>query len=385
MNEQPRIRILEISFLAMLIALTYGFYLVMEPFVLNAFLAAIFTSVLFPFYERLCHRFGDRPNIASITVVMIAFIAVAIPLVVIGILVYSEAVGGYQSLMARLPDLEERFSDVSPLEWAEGLPVIGPYVPDLRDVDLFDMIQEVITNGSGMILTLTQRGLVTFGGALVNSLVILLLMFFFFASGRRLMAAIYRMVPLPNHELMEIAKETRQTTVATLVSTIIIGLMEGTLGVVLFLVFGLPSPFLWGMIIVVVSMIPLIGTNLVIVPAGIALIVGGRVWAGLLMIAAGVAGVAATQNVVRPKLLGDRTGLHPAIALLATIGGIAWLGVIGFLVGPLLASLFLVVWRQFALRYRDEYAARDRHATGDSHPEPSIAAPEPEPSPDPTE
>lgn len=385
MNEQPRIRILEISFLAMLIALTYGFYLVMEPFVLNAFLAAIFTSVLFPFYERLRHRFGDRPNIASITVVMIAFIAVAIPLVVIGILVYSEAVGGYQSLMARLPDLEERFSDVSPLEWAEGLPVIGPYVPDLRDVDLFDMIQEVISNGSGMILTLTQRGLVTFGGALVNSLVILLLMFFFFASGRRLMAAIYRMVPLPNHELMEIAKETRQTTVATLVSTIIIGLMEGTLGVVLFLVFGLPSPFLWGMIIVVVSMIPLIGTNLVIVPAGIALIVGGRVWAGLLMIAAGVAGVAATQNVVRPKLLGDRTGLHPAIALLATIGGIAWLGVIGFLVGPLLASLFLVVWRQFALRYRDEYAARDRHATGDSHPEPSIAAPEPEPSPDPTE
>ncbi|TVQ27351.1 MAG: AI-2E family transporter [Spirochaetaceae bacterium] len=360
MNEQPRIRILEISFLAMLIALTYGFYLVMEPFVLNAFLAAIFTSVLFPFYERLRHRFGDRPNIASITVVMIAFIAVAIPLVVIGILVYSEAVGGYQSLMEMLPDLEERFSDVSPLEWAEGLPVIGPYIPDLRDVDLFDMIQEVISNGSGMILTLTQRGLVTFGGALVNSLVILLLMFFFFASGRRLMAAIYRMVPLPNHELMEIAKETRQTTVATLVSTIIIGLMEGTLGVVLFLVFGLPSPFLWGMIIVVVSMIPLIGTNLVIVPAGIALIVGGRVWAGLLMIAAGVAGVAATQNVVRPKLLGDRTGLHPAIALLSTIGGIAWLGVIGFLVGPLLASLFLVVWRQFALRYRDEYAARDR-------------------------
>ena len=359
MNEQPRIRILEISFLALLIALTYGFYLVMEPFILNAFLAAVFTSVLFPFYERVRRRLGDRPNVASIAVVMIAFIAVAIPLIVIGILVYSEAVGGYQALMDRLPELEERFSDVSPLEWAAGLPVIGAYVPDLHDVDLFDMIQEVISNGSGMILSLTQRGLVTLGGALVNFVVVLLLMFFFFASGRNLMATVYRMVPLPNQELKEIATETRQTTVATLVSTVIIGLIEGTLGVVLFLVFGLPSPFLWGMIIVVVSMIPLIGTNLIIVPAGIALIVGGRVGAGLVMIAAGVAGVATTQNFVRPKLLGDRTGLHPAMALLATIGGIAWLGVIGFLVGPLLASLFLVVWRQFALRYRDEYAARD--------------------------
>ena len=68
------------------------------------------------------------------------------------------------------------------------------------------------------------------------------------------------------------------------------------------------------------------------------------------MILLGLGGVAITQNVVKPKLLGDRTGLNPALALLATIGGIAWLGLIGFLVGPLLASLFIVVWQQFGKR-----------------------------------
>ena len=64
------------------------------------------------------------------------------------------------------------------------------------------------------------------------------------------------------------------------------------------------------------------------------------------MIALGMAGVAITQNLIKPKLLGNRSGLHPALALLATIGGIMWLGLIGFLVGPLLASLFIVVWQQ---------------------------------------
>ena len=102
----------------------------------------------------------------------------------------------------------------------------------------------------------------------------------------------------------------------------------------------------------VLSMIPLIGSNLIIIPAGLTVMLGGRPLAGLFIILAGVVGVAVTQNVVKPKLLGDRTGLHPALALLATLGGIAWLGLIGFLVGPVVASVFIVVWRQFARRYQ---------------------------------
>jgi predicted PurR-regulated permease PerM len=99
-------------------------------------------------------------------------------------------------------------------------------------------------------------------------------------------------------------------------------------------------------------MIPLIGSNLIIIPAGLVVLFSGELGAGLVIIVAGVVGVAITQNMVKPKLVGDRSGLHPALALLSTIGGIAWLGLIGFLVGPVLASLFIVVWRQFARRYR---------------------------------
>jgi predicted PurR-regulated permease PerM len=135
---------------------------------------------------------------------------------------------------------------------------------------------------------------------------------------------------------------------------------------VLFLVFGLPSPFLWGVITMVLSMIPLIGTNIVLIPTGLITLFSGRPAAGLIIIITGAVGVAITQNVVKPKLLGDRTGLHPALALLATIGGIAWLGLIGFLVGPVLAALFIVVWRQFARRYRTLLDGKNLDEEGDA-------------------
>lgn len=122
-------------------------------------------------------------------------------------------------------------------------------------------------------------------------------------------------------------------------------------------------------------MIPLIGSNLIIIPAGIATVIGGRPAAGIIVAIAGIIGVAITQNIVKPKLLGDRTGLHPALALLSTIGGIAWLGLIGFLVGPVLAALFIVVWRQFAKRYRNLLEGKDLENTPQNAPEKPTGGP----------
>ena len=360
--ERPKIRIIEAFFLVILVGLSYGFYLVMQPFILNIFLAAIFTSVLFPASDRLTRRLGGRRAVASLLMVLFVFVVVAVPVSIIGILVYSEAISGYAELVSRVPDIAERLSRVSLLEWARDLPGIGEYVTELEPLQLSEALRDAVRTGSNFVLTATQRSFFSTAGALVNFILVLLLMFFFFQSGRQLLATVYNVVPMPNRDLRAIADETRRTTTATLISTLLIGLIEGSYGAILFLIFGLPSAFLWGIVIMVLSMIPLIGTNLVLVPAGIILIVSGRVIAGIVMIALGLGGVAVTQNVIKPKLLGDRSGLHPALALLSTIGGIAWLGLIGFLVGPLLASLFLVIWGQFASRYRHALVERNEEA-----------------------
>jgi predicted PurR-regulated permease PerM len=360
--EHPRIRILEIFFLLLLAGLSYGFFLVMRPFVLNVFLAAVFTSVLYPAYDRLTRRIGGRRAPASLLMVVFIFVVVAIPASVIAILVYSEAISGYAAVVEQVPRLAERLSRVQLLDWARDIPVLGEYADELEPLQLSEMLRNAVGSVSSFVLTATQRSFVSVSTAVANFVLMLFLMFFFFQSGRQLLMAVYNVAPMPNKDLREMAQETRRTTTATLISTLLIGIIEGGYGAVLFLAFGLPSAFLWGIIIMILSIIPLIGTNLVLVPAGIILIVGGRIGAGILMIVLGLGGVAITQNVIKPKLLGDRSGLHPALALLATIGGIAWLGLIGFLVGPLIASLFLVVWQQFAIRYRHELARRNEES-----------------------
>jgi predicted PurR-regulated permease PerM len=96
----------------------------------------------------------------------------------------------------------------------------------------------------------------------------------------------------------------------------------------------------------------------VIIPAAIIIMTAGNIIGGISLIILGLIGVAVTQNLLKPKLLGNRSGLHPGLVLLSILGGIAWIGVIGFLVGPLLTSLFIVIWNQFGLRYRQQLEQR---------------------------
>ena len=365
---QPRIRVLEIFFLLLLVALTYGFYRVMQPFLLNLFLALIFTSVLFPSFEKLRSRLGDRAGLAGIIMVLLVFVVIAVPVTVIALLVYSEAVAGYAAVVERLPGLAARLNGVALLDWVAEVPILGQYADNLQTIELGELLRNAISATSNFILTATQRSFVSVSAALANFLLFLLVMFFMFYGGRAMATNISDVLPIPNRELREIADDARRTTTASLISTLLIGIIEGSYGAVLFLIFGLPSPFIWGVVIMVLSMIPLIGTNLVLVPAGVILIVTGRVFAGITMIALGLAGVTVTQNLIKPKLLGNRSGLNPALALLATIGGIMWLGLIGFLVGPLLASLFIVVWQQFGKRYRKELSMKDAEAESQDGP-----------------
>jgi len=179
-------------------------------------------------------------------------------------------------------------------------------------------------------------------------------MYFLYLNGPVLLKRVSDLIPLGDEDTDELLKEIVNITRATAISTVVIGVVEGFFGSILFYIFRLPSPILWGILMMIVSMIPLIGTNIILIPTGVILIATGRWTAGLLIIILGFAGISASQYVLKPKLLGGRSGLHPAIVLLSILGGLIWLGVIGFLVGPLIAALFIVIWNQFGKRFKEE-------------------------------
>ncbi|MFW6313922.1 MAG: AI-2E family transporter, partial [Spirochaetota bacterium] len=207
--EGPRIRVIEIFFLLIVVSLSYGFFLVMRPFVLDIFLAAVFTSVLFPFYDRVSRRVGGRKALASFMVVTLVFFFVTIPVTFIGILVYSEAISGYNAVVAQAPRLAERLSEITLLDWAGDIPIVGDYLKEIGSVELSEAFRDAGRAGSNFVLSATQRSFVSASAALVNFLLILLLMFFFFRTGRHLLMSVYNVAPMPNRELREIARETR--------------------------------------------------------------------------------------------------------------------------------------------------------------------------------
>ncbi|MFP4431597.1 MAG: AI-2E family transporter [Spirochaetota bacterium] len=356
--EQPRVRVLELFFLLVLIALTMAFYRILQPFILDAVVAAVLATVFHGTYRRIRHRIGDRRLLAGFLALAIVIVTVALPVAIIGTIVYGEVVAAVETLIREWPRIARFLSESATEELGRRLPFLEPYLEEISSEQIAASVRRSATVVSNAVLRFSRRSLVLVGSTLGHAAVVFLLLFFLFVDGDRLVRKVYELLPMRKSEIDQIAMESLGTTSATLKSTIIIGLMEGALGVVLFAAFGISSPFLWGVVITVLSMIPLIGTNLIIVPAGIILMLQGRLWAGVAVALLGLLGVAVTQNVIKPKLLGESTGLHPALILLATIGGIAWLGVIGFLLGPVLVSLFIVIWKQFAIRYEAELATK---------------------------
>lgn len=354
--------VLDGVFLLVLTIFTVAFLRLMEPFFLSVFLAVVLANIFRNVFLRLERR-TRRPRIAAVMTTLLVILVVMVPVAIVTGLVSAEIIRATETIRENWDGATvSDYLQTLPNE-LETIPLVGSVFRYMPEFEVEEAAREVLSTSSDYLMRVSQRSLGNITGAIFSFLIMLLLVFFFLVDGKRIVARLKELIPMSNDHLDQITQEMFNTTSATLISTIIIGLMEGALATILFFAFGLPSPFLWGVITMVLSMIPLVGTNIVLIPAGLITIFAGRPIAGIAIIIIGIGGVSVTQNVIRPKLVGDRSGLHPAMALLATIGGIAWLGLIGFLIGPVLASLFIVTWRQFGRRYEELLADKNTGST----------------------
>ena len=341
---------MQTAFLVVLVGLSVAFWRLMSPF-WNVFVLAFVLAHLFQRpYGYLSRRTGKPPIAAGLTMLLIV-VVVAVPLAIVGALVSSEGAAGVVALQNALPRVRTFTADFELRERLLGLPFIGEYLEGVPELDVAGMIRSALSTIADFLLRFSQQSFINIGTGLLGLSIMLFLLYYILVDGKRVAERLRDNIPLPNAEIDQFAQDALTTISATLMSTVVIGLMEGALTVVLFLIVGISSPFLWGVIVIVVSLIPMVGTSLVVVPAAIILFMRARLWAGLLITVVGLGGIFLTQNVIKPKLLGDRAAMHPAVALLATLGGVSWVGLVGFIVGPVIASLFVVVWRQFAQRY----------------------------------
>jgi predicted PurR-regulated permease PerM len=238
---------------------------------------------------------------------------------------------------------------------------IGPY-----RTQILEKAGELVGSlGSFLVSQLsdTTKGTLTF---FFQFFILLYTMFFLLMDGPAILRAILERLPLEDHEKERMHGKFVSVTRATLRGTLVIGLVQGALSGLAFWVVGLDGALFWGTIMAVLSVLPIVGGALVWVPAVIFLAATGQFARaiGLALFCALVVG--SIDNLLRPRLVGRDTQMHDLLILFSTLGGIAFFGPVGFIVGPILAALFVTSWEIFGEAFRDSLPRPSRIIAPDS-------------------
>lgn len=316
------------------------FLSMIRQFLITILLAGIFAGLGAPLFHGFQRLFGQRRGVSAGLTVTAYLLIVFFPLSALLIVVAGQAVSLSQTA---IPLIRERFR--SPGAFDSML----VQLPFYRDIEMYsDQILEKAgellgTLGSGLISRLS-----TFTYAAVIDLFLFVIfwytMFFFFKDGELLMEKIRAYLPLSDTDQRRLLDKFLSVTRATIKGTLVIGMVQGTLAGIAFSFAGIDSAAFWGTVMAVLSILPMIGPPIVWIPAAVMLAVSGQYLpaAGLALFCGLVVGQ--IDNILRPILVGRDTQMHELFIFFGTLGGIGMFGVFGFIIGPVIAALFVTVW-----------------------------------------
>jgi predicted PurR-regulated permease PerM len=335
--------------LVLLVGITALFLAMIRPFLMAILLAAISAGLSAPLHRRLLRLLRGRRALASLTTIVLLLLVVIIPLSALFGMVANEA---YQIAKQVSPWVAQQLQDPDHLlRRLEGIPGVQRLEP-YRALILEKAGAFVGSVGTFLFnnLSATTRGTVAF---LFHFFVFLYTMFFFLMDGGALLQKILRYLPMREADESRMVQKFTSVTRATIKGTLLIGAAQGTLAGLAFWIVGIGGAIFWGTVMTVLSIIPGIGTALVWLPAAVILLATGRIWQGIFLIAFCLLVVGTVDNLLRPRLVGRDTQMHDLLVLFGTVGGILLFGVLGFIIGPIIAALFVTVWEIYGHVFRD--------------------------------
>jgi predicted PurR-regulated permease PerM len=343
-----RDRVRKAFLLVLVVSVTTVFLLMLRSFLVTILMAAIFSGLLYPSYQDLVLRFRSRTLAATVTVLSTLVLVIAPLLLVLG-LVVNQAVRVTEDVR---PVVERLISDRTYLEQQiERIPGFER-MSQYRD-EIFKRTGDVVNAMGGFLansLSNATQGTVTF---IAQFLLFLYTLFFLLLDGPAIRDAILRNVPLSHDEKEQMIDRFVSVTRASLKGTVVIGIIQGSLSGAAFAVAGIPNALFWTVLMIVLSILPVVGGALVWVPACIILAATGQVLSALLLAAFCAFVVGSVDNVLRPRLVGRDTKMHDLVILFSILGGILTFGPIGFIIGPIIAGLFVTSWSIFDTTYHD--------------------------------
>ena len=346
---------LEQRFFLLLLALVSLLFLwLLKPFFAPILWACIVAILFHPLQIWLDQRWGKRPNLTAFATLIICMVLVVLPILFLMYSFLQEGIGLYQRIES---------GEIDPTEFIERIRNGFPIVQSI--FERFNINLESIWEQAASAAVVASRFLATNAFALGQSTfefllklgLMLYVAFFLLRDGRKLTEHLIATLPLGDERERLLFQKFAEVMRATVKGNLVVAIVQGALGGIIFWILGIPAALLWGVIMAVLSLIPAIGAGLVWLPAAIYLIAVGDWIPGIVLVLYGVLVIGLADNILRPILVGRDTKLPDWLVLLSTLGGIGLVGISGFVVGPLIAALFIAFWQIFRSEFYQESTA----------------------------
>lgn len=332
-----------IFFFVILATSIFLLWKVFAPFAGTLALAAIVVTICYPIHRRILNLVNKkRKSLAAFISVFVVLLIVILPLALITSLISGEAISIYKSLST-----SDHSSFAQSIDYIQTM--IERVVPGftLDIAMLFQQAASWVADSFLSILAGTASAVFFFFIALIGT-------YFFFKDGKHFTTYLIKLSPLKDTDDEKILKRLANAVRSVALGTLAIAVLQGVLTALGLAMFGFERYILWGSIAALGALVPGVGTTIVLVPAILVLFYKFQLLQAVLLLIWGVVIVGLVDNIIGPKIMSKGNKMHPFLILIAVLGGLAYFGPIGFILGPVILSFFLVLLELYNTHVREE-------------------------------
>lgn len=339
------------TFLLLLVLVSIAFIWILLPFYGAVFWAIILAIIFAPLQRRLQLRLGWSRNRVSLATLSICLIIAILPVIVISAMLVQEGALLYKNVESGQLDIAQYLT-----QYKELLPASGQRLLDRMGMGDFNGLRDKISKGAmqGSQYLATQA--FSFGQGtfdfVVSFFIMLYLLFFFLRDGQDLVRKMRNAAPLAEQHKRRLQLKFTRVVRATVKGNLVVAVTQGALGGLIFWFLDIPSALLWAVIMAFLSLLPAVGAGIVWAPVAVYFLLSGMIWQGVVLALFGVFVIGLVDNVLRPVLVGKDTRMPDYLILISTLGGMSVFGLNGFVIGPLIAALFMSSWALFSSNKR---------------------------------
>ena len=333
-------------FALILLILIIVSFLIIKPFLTAVLTGIVFSYIFYPVYLRINKKITNK-NMSALVASILVILVITLPLFFILNTISKEAYATYLLSRQKLSGTQFLSSECQPANKAP-CKIVNYLYDKANDPQFKYYFDTTIKDATTKIIETISNILFTIPIFVLHMFITLFVMFFLFRDGTLLVEKIERLIPLKAKYRKRVFVRLNDMTYAVVYGSILIAIIQGTLGGIGFFIFGLPAPLLWGIVMIFTSLIPFIGSSIIWFPASLLLIFNGYISVestliikGILLMLYGIFVVGTIDNILKPKIIGDKSGLHPVLVLLGVVGGIKFLGLVGIIIGPIILAMLV--------------------------------------------